>query len=86
MNQVCTGQSSDSERASAEWQSAAVTPQFNASFSLVTRVSKRIYCYRELTVSIIVSAIAVSDWLTTFCLANCSLTYLQTQFIGKLKP
>ena len=42
MNRVCTGQSSDSERASAEWQSAAVTPQFNTSCSLVSRVSKHL--------------------------------------------
>ena len=41
MNRVCTGQSSDSERASAEWQSAAVTPQFNVSFSL-SRISKHL--------------------------------------------
>ena len=41
MNRVCSGQSSDSERASAEWQSACVTPQSNVtvSFSLVSRVS-----------------------------------------------
>ena len=42
MNPVCTGQSSDSERASAEYQSAAVTPQFKESFSLVSRVSKHL--------------------------------------------
>ena len=30
---VCTGQSSHSERASAEWQSSAVNPQFNPSCS-----------------------------------------------------
>ena len=42
MNRVCTGQSSDSERASAEWQSAVLTPQFIVSFSLVSRVSKHL--------------------------------------------
>ena len=42
MDRVCTGQSSDSERASAEWQIAAVTPQVNLSFSLVSRVSKHL--------------------------------------------
>ena len=42
MNRVCTGQSSDSERASAEWQSTGVTPQFNVSLSLVSRVSKHL--------------------------------------------
>ena len=42
MNRVCTGQSSDSERASAELKSPAVTPQFNMSFSLVSRVSKHL--------------------------------------------
>ena len=40
MNRVCAGQSSDSERASAEWQSAGVTPQVNLSFSFVSRFSK----------------------------------------------
>ena len=33
-NRVCTGQSSDSERARDQWQCAAVTPQVNLSFSL----------------------------------------------------
>ena len=42
MNRVCTGQSSCSERGSAEWQSAAVTPQFNVSCSLVSRVSRHL--------------------------------------------
>ena len=42
MNRVCIVQSSDSERVSAEWQSSAVTPQFNVSFSLVSRVSKHL--------------------------------------------
>ena len=40
LNRVCTGQSSDSESASAEWQTAAVTPQVNLSFYFVSRVSK----------------------------------------------
>ena len=31
-NRVCTGQSSDSERARDQWQRAAVTPQVNLSF------------------------------------------------------
>ena len=53
---MCTSQSPDSERASAEWQSAVVTPQFNLSFSFMTRVSKHLI---ELIVSIVVSAIAV---------------------------
>ena len=39
---VCTGQSSHSARASAEWQSSAVTPQFNLSFSFVSRFSKHL--------------------------------------------
>ena len=39
---VCTGQSSHSERASAESQSSAVTPQFNLSFSFVYRFSKHL--------------------------------------------
>ena len=63
MNRVCTGQSSYSQRASAEWQSAVVTPQFNVSFSHVSRVSKHLieFIAIELTVSrpIVVSAIAV---------------------------
>ena len=42
MYRVCTGQSSDSERASAGRQSAVMTPQFNVSFSLVSRVSKHL--------------------------------------------
>ena len=40
LNRACTGQSSDSERESAELQSSTVTPQFNLSFSFVSRVSK----------------------------------------------
>ena len=61
MNRVCTGQSSYSERASAKRQSAVMTPQFNGSFSLVSPVSKHLIelIARELTVSIVVSAIAV---------------------------
>ena len=39
---VCTGQSSHTERASAEWQSSAGTPQFNPSFSFVPRFSKHL--------------------------------------------
>ena len=42
LNRVCTDQSLASERASAEWQSAVVTPQFNLSFSFVSRVSKHL--------------------------------------------
>ena len=42
LNRVCTGQSSNSERASAEWQSAAVTPQVNLSFSIVSPISKHL--------------------------------------------
>ena len=38
---VCIGQSSHSERA-AEWQSSAVTPKFNLSFSFVSRFSKHL--------------------------------------------
>ena len=41
-NRVCTGQSSDSERARDQWQCAAVTPQVNVSFSFVSRVSKHL--------------------------------------------
>ena len=36
LNWVCTGQSSDSERARDQWQCAAVTPQVNLSFSFVS--------------------------------------------------
>ena len=41
---VCmpTGQSSDSERARDQWQSAAATPQVNLSFSFVSYVSKHL--------------------------------------------
>ena len=42
LNRVCTDQSSDSERASAELQSAAVNPQVNLSFSYVSRDSKHL--------------------------------------------
>ena len=42
MNRV---QSSESERGSAEWQCAALTPQFNVSFSLVSRVSKHLIAF-----------------------------------------
>ena len=42
MNRVYTGQSADLERASAEWQSAAVTPQFNEICSPVSHVSKHL--------------------------------------------
>ena len=43
-NQVCrpTGQSSDPDRALDQWQCAAVTPQVNLSFSLVSCVSKHL--------------------------------------------
>ena len=41
-NRVCTGQSSDSERACDQWQCAAVTPQVNVSFSFVSHVSKHL--------------------------------------------
>ena len=52
---VCTGQSSDLERAHVQWQCAAVTPQVNLSFSkhLIE------FFAIELIVSIVVSAIAV---------------------------
>ena len=36
MNRVCTGQSSDSERARDQWQCAAATPQVNLGFSFVS--------------------------------------------------
>ena len=39
LNRVCTGQSSDSERARDQWQCAAVTPQVNLSFSFVSCIS-----------------------------------------------
>ena len=39
-NQVCTGQSSDSERARDHWQRAAMTPHVNLSFSFESCVSK----------------------------------------------
>ena len=41
-NRVCTGQSSDSERARDQWQCVAVTPQVNLSFSFVSCVSKHL--------------------------------------------
>ena len=50
LNRVCTGQSSDSERARDRWQSAAVTPQVNLCFSFVSW---------EFIVCIVISAIAV---------------------------
>ena len=40
---VCTGQSSDSERARDQWQCAAVTPQVNLSFSFVSCISKHVF-------------------------------------------
>ena len=55
LNRVCTGQSSDSERAHDQWQCAAVTPQVNLTFSFVSCISKHF--------------IPFSDWLTIFCLA-----------------
>ena len=42
LNRVCTGQSSDSERARDQWQCAAVTPQVNLSFSFVSCISKHL--------------------------------------------
>ena len=42
LNRVCTGQSSDSERALDQWQCADVAPQVNLSFSFVSRVSKHL--------------------------------------------
>ena len=42
LNRVCTGQSSDSERARGQWQCAAVTPQVNLSFSFVSCISKHL--------------------------------------------
>ena len=42
LNRVCTGQSSDSERARDRWQSAAVTLQVNLSFSFVSCISKHL--------------------------------------------
>ena len=42
LNRVCTGQSSDSERARDHWQCAAVTPQVNPSFSFVSCISKHL--------------------------------------------
>ena len=42
INRVCTGPSSDSERARDQWQCAAVTPQVNLSFSVVSCVSKHV--------------------------------------------
>ena len=50
------------------------------------------YCYRELIVGIVVSAIAVFKLVDNIvsnslhCKTDCSLTYLQTWFMGKLKP
>ena len=42
MNRVYTGQSSDSERASADRQSDVLTPQFDVGFSFVSRVTKHL--------------------------------------------
>ena len=42
LNRVCTGRSSDSERARYQWQCAAVTPQVNLSFSFVSCISKHL--------------------------------------------
>ena len=42
LNRVCTGQSSDSERARDQWQCAAVTPQVKLSFSFVSCISKHL--------------------------------------------
>ena len=42
LNRVCSGQSSDSERAPDQWQCAAVTPQVNLSFSFVSCISKHL--------------------------------------------
>ena len=56
---MCTGQSSHPERASAESQSSAVTPQFNLSFSFVDRFSKHLIEFIAIDRSMVVSAIAV---------------------------
>ena len=45
---VYTGQSSHSERASAEWQSSAVTPQFDPSFSFVSRFAKHLIAFIDI--------------------------------------
>ena len=42
LNRVCTGQSSDSERARDQWQCVAVTPRVNLSFSFVSCTSKHL--------------------------------------------
>ena len=42
LNRVCTGQSSDSERARDQWQCAAVTLQVNVSFSFLSCISKHL--------------------------------------------
>ena len=42
LNRVCTGQSSDSERARDQWQCAAVTRQVNLSFSFGPCISKHL--------------------------------------------
>ena len=42
LNRVCTGQSSDSERARDQWQCVAVTPQVNLRFSFVSCISKHL--------------------------------------------
>ena len=59
LNRICTGQSSDSERARDQWRCAAVNPQVNLSFSFVSRVSKHVTECIAVLVSIVVSAIPV---------------------------
>ena len=94
-NQVCTGQLSDSGRTRDQWQCAAVTPQFNLSFSFVSRFSKHLVEFidagpRELIVGIVVSAIAVFrpvDNILVFTDIDRLFADLFTNSIhGKLKP
>ena len=85
---------SESERARDQSQCAGVTPQVNLSFSFVSCVSKHLieFIAIELIIGIVVSAIAVFRMVDNIlssslhCYTDCSLTYLQTRFMGKLKP
>ena len=50
INRVCTGQSSDSERARDQWKCAAMTPQVNRSFSFASCVSKHLIEFIAITI------------------------------------
>ena len=73
---LATGQSARRMRACDQWQRAAMTPRVNLSFSFVSRI--------------VVSAVfrLVDNILSSglYCWTDFSLIYLQTRFVGKLKP